>query len=239
MDAGAELNIPYYPLFRRDVDCIIALDASADSQDLWFTRAEEYALKRGLRTWPKGARWPAPLGESPDDSTKIEMKPPSRETPEESATRKLAESQETQVSEQGKKVESGEGKISQQANMESDSASLGKRARKLNACTIWIGSSAVDDGDQVSSIMEELEEKDLLKRDGIAIVYNPLIPNDAAVPNFDPMEISTFTMSMTEEETSKLLSVAESNFIEGQEKIRKLLWVIWQRKKAARLSRNI
>lgn len=28
----AELNIPYYPLLRRDVDCIIAADASADSQ---------------------------------------------------------------------------------------------------------------------------------------------------------------------------------------------------------------
>jgi hypothetical protein len=38
--AIAELNIPYYPLLRRNVDCIIALDASADSQDLWFTRAE-------------------------------------------------------------------------------------------------------------------------------------------------------------------------------------------------------
>ena len=28
----AELNIPYYPFLRRNVDCIIALDASADSQ---------------------------------------------------------------------------------------------------------------------------------------------------------------------------------------------------------------
>lgn len=28
----AELNLPYYPLLRRNVDCIIALDASADSQ---------------------------------------------------------------------------------------------------------------------------------------------------------------------------------------------------------------
>lgn len=28
----AELNIPYYPLLWRSVDCIIALDASADSQ---------------------------------------------------------------------------------------------------------------------------------------------------------------------------------------------------------------
>ena len=28
----AELNLPYYPFLRRNVDCIIALDASADSQ---------------------------------------------------------------------------------------------------------------------------------------------------------------------------------------------------------------
>jgi phospholipase A2 len=44
-DAGVELNIPYYPLLRRNVDCIIALDASADSQDLWFSRAEAYATR--------------------------------------------------------------------------------------------------------------------------------------------------------------------------------------------------
>lgn len=32
MDAGAELNIPYVPLYRRGCDVIISLDASADSQ---------------------------------------------------------------------------------------------------------------------------------------------------------------------------------------------------------------
>ncbi|QRW21418.1 phospholipase [Rhizoctonia solani] len=48
---------PILPSITPWVDCIIALDASADSQDLWFTRAEEYAARRGLQTWPK-ARWP-------------------------------------------------------------------------------------------------------------------------------------------------------------------------------------
>lgn len=32
IDAGAVCNVPYTPLFRRDCDLIIALDASADSQ---------------------------------------------------------------------------------------------------------------------------------------------------------------------------------------------------------------
>jgi len=234
MDAGAELNIPYYPLFRRDVDCIIALDASADSQDLWFTRAEEYALKRGLRTWPKGARWPVLLESDPTGSnlSEIEATPISGETPEESATRKLAESQEAAASEQEKKVEFSEGQTSQPTITQSGAASVAKPKTKLKASTIWIGSSSTV---EVSSVMDELEEQDLLKRDGIAIVYNPLIPNDSAIPDFDPTEISTWAMSMTEDETSKLLSVAEANFIEGQDKIKKLLWVIWQRKKAARL----
>jgi len=58
IDAGANLNVPYVrfltgpslerkrllkreycvqvPLMRRQIDLVIALDASADSQDLWF-----------------------------------------------------------------------------------------------------------------------------------------------------------------------------------------------------------
>lgn len=151
---------------------------------------------------------------SPDsgggNAAEIEDKPSSGETPEESATRKLAESQETQVSEQEQRVETSEGQAPQGTNTGTESASLTKRARNLKASTIWIGSSSTgDDESEISSAMDELEEQDLLKRDGIAIVYNPLIPNDNAVPDFDPMDISTFALSMTEDETSKLLSVAE------------------------------
>lgn len=45
--------MPYLPLFRRDCDILLALDASADSQDLWFSRAAEYAEKRSLHLWPR------------------------------------------------------------------------------------------------------------------------------------------------------------------------------------------
>ncbi|GAA5895812.1 hypothetical protein JCM8208_005094 [Rhodotorula glutinis] len=44
-DAGINLNLPYLPLLRRSADVIIALDASADSQDVWFSRAAELARK--------------------------------------------------------------------------------------------------------------------------------------------------------------------------------------------------
>lgn len=56
--------------------------------------------------------------------------------------------------------------------------------------------------------MDDLQEEDLLKRDGIAIVYNPLIPNDA-VPGFDPLEIGTFILRMDRDKTEKLLAVSE------------------------------
>ncbi|CEQ42334.1 SPOSA6832_04137, partial [Sporobolomyces salmonicolor] len=61
MDAGANMNLPYVPLMRRQCDIVIALDASADSQDLWFTRAAEYAKaytpsspteEGGVSRWP-------------------------------------------------------------------------------------------------------------------------------------------------------------------------------------------
>lgn len=68
-DAGVELNLPYVPLLRRSVDVIIALDSSADSHDVWFTRAAEYAktyeseagggLAATVGGAARGSRWPA------------------------------------------------------------------------------------------------------------------------------------------------------------------------------------
>ncbi|KAI5116571.1 hypothetical protein M0805_006728 [Coniferiporia weirii] len=249
MDAGAELNIPYYPLLRRNVDCIIALDASADSQDLWFTRAEQYAARLGISSWPKGARWPA-LIQSADEKSSvggaIGPSPQEPKTPSEAANRALAEAQEREASVQAQGVsEKDRGK---HADAEVTRAALsddelraftgsptehGKQlppSRVMSASTIWMGSST---GLQESSRLDDLEERDLMARDGIAIVYNPLIPNDA-VPGFDPMSVSTWSFSMEKEDSEKLSKVAEANFMEGQEKIVKLLRAIWLRKKAER-----
>ncbi|THH07987.1 hypothetical protein EW145_g3015 [Phellinidium pouzarii] len=225
MDAGAELNIPYYPLLRRDVDCIIALDASADSQDLWFTRAEEYAARRGLSTWPRGARWPA-LIQSADEKTDVKLPTSSRvsKTPSDAANRIVAEAQEKEATDQSHSIGErvglerrdadsstslrprdslpgeGEEKLFQQG-IQGYNSSL----QSMSPCTIWMGSST---GSQESSRLDDLEEQDLMARDGIAIVYNPLIPNDT-VPGFDPMSVSTWCFSMEKEETEKLLRVSE------------------------------
>ncbi|KAL5524090.1 hypothetical protein ACEPAG_8263 [Sanghuangporus baumii] len=243
MDAGVELNIPYYPLLRRNVDCIIALDASADSQDLWFARAEQYAERRGLSTWPKGAHWPALIQSSEPGEEQLVQEAGSSVTSTSDASagaanRALAEVQEMEASDQAHRV----------SDRSTDGAPIlpdGKsdteghptiKSRRMSSCTIWMGSSSgAEDGQ--STLLENIETQDLMQRDGIAIVYNPLIPNDA-VPGFDPMSVSTWSFSLEREEIEKVLKVAEANFVEGQEKIVKLLKAIWLRKKAERERRE-
>ncbi|KAL5506975.1 NDUFS7 [Sanghuangporus vaninii] len=248
MDSGVELNIPYYPLLRRNVDCIIALDASADSQDLWFARAEQYAARRGLSTWPKGARWPALIQSSESGEERLVEEADSiassvSDASAGAANRALAEAQETEASDQAQRVSDRS-----DANIPVDGAPIlpGEKSdveghptagsRRMSSCTIWMGSSSGSEDGQ-STLLENIETQDLMRRDGIAIVYNPLIPNDS-VPGFDPMSVSTWSFSLEREATEKVLRVAETNFVEGQEKIVKLLKAIWLRKKTERERRE-
>ncbi|KAK7690859.1 hypothetical protein QCA50_005961 [Cerrena zonata] len=226
MDAGAELNLPYYPLLRRDVDCIIALDASADSQDLWFTRAEQLAAKRGLRTWPKGAGWPTAV-QSTQHSGKDT--PPIRSDAD-AANLKLAETQESALAEQTAKQESTEDRDIPKASA-SNGPTHGQGV-SLNACEVWIGSSKSAEGE--SSRLDDLDEDTLRECDGIGVVYIPLGPNEKQVPGFDPSTISTWRREVTLTESQALLDVAEANFSDSAEKITRLLRAIWYRKKHER-----
>ena len=70
MDAGMSNNLPIYPLLRpgRQVDVIIAFDASADTKsDNWLKVADGYVRQRGIKGWPVGAGWP------PDDASDAEL----------------------------------------------------------------------------------------------------------------------------------------------------------------------
>ncbi|KAJ3554539.1 hypothetical protein NM688_g3054 [Phlebia brevispora] len=231
MDAGAELNIPYYPLLRRNVDCIIALDASADSQDLWFTRAEELAIRRGLRTWPKGARWPTEvrLNGNADEETNESERQRSEDPGAHTATRKLARTQETELAGQTTRQDTLDSREMPQRSEDSDSAS---RFQSLRTCEVWIGSSSADA--EGSSRLDDLDEDALLTRDGIGVVYIPLAPNELKMPGFDPFVISTWRREVSVEESQALLDVAQANFEHSKDKIVKLLRAIWLRKKHAR-----
>ncbi|KAG8721649.1 hypothetical protein FRC08_011577 [Ceratobasidium sp. 394] len=264
MDAGAELNIPYYPFLRREVDCIIALDASADSQDLWFTRAEEYAARRGLQTWPKGARWPKvlrPLAEEPSPSAQPEQEADT----ESKANQRLASTREADVVEQashqqaakapmeGTPIAKSQVSLSSgvpgeagpqpegQPGPHSGSASDDEPENdgKPSSAYVWIGSST----DSGPSRVDELDEEDLASRDGIGIVYMPLIRNEEAQRRhggdiWDPRHISTWRFELQREETDRLLTTAEMNFKDGHQKIVRVMRVMWMRRRKARLERE-
>ncbi|KAI0666447.1 FabD/lysophospholipase-like protein [Trametes maxima] len=229
MDAGAELNIPYYPFLRRNVDCIIALDASADSQDLWFTRAEELAAKRGLSTWPRGATWPARVRPGDKGAAETSRVPQYEASTPDTANLKLAQTQESALAKQTDKAGATE-----QRGMPEETKPPSRG--QLNTCEVWIGSSKTSN--EISARLDDLDEAALLQRDGIAVVYIPLMPNESRVPGFDPFSISTWRREVSEEESQRLLDVAEGNFTESEEKIVRLLRAVWQRKRMERQKRQ-
>jgi len=257
MDAGAELNIPYYPLLRRDVDCIIALDASADSQDLWFTRAEEYAARRGLQTWPRGARWPKVLRSSTQevDSASQEISDTTTNT-----NQKIANSKEADVVEQASHQQASHAPMERGGDADRKPPGIDKTGApstpldgqqpapaadgepdgdKPSSAYVWIGSST----NAGPSRIDHLDEEDLASRDGIGIVYMPLIPNEEAHRRhgghlWDPMNISTWRFELQREETEKLLTTAEMNFKDGHQKIQRVLRIMWMRKRKARLEKE-
>ncbi|CCO27046.1 hypothetical protein BN14_01079 [Rhizoctonia solani AG-1 IB] len=268
MDAGAELNIPYYPLLRRGVDCIIALDASADSQDLWFTRAEEYAARRGLQTWPKGARWPKILRPATQGSDV----PAQDQVPglDSRTNQTIASAKESDVVQQADHQRAAQAPMrnaslaKEDLHESSHNNSQGQDATgtvaagqdpvsphtatdisnesgqiKPSSAYVWIGSST----DNGSSRVDNLEEEGLASRDGIGIVYMPLIPNEEVQRRhggslWDPMVISTWRFELQREETDKLLATAEMNFKDGHQKVARVLKVMWMRKRDARLEKE-
>ena len=93
------------------------------------------------------------------------------------------------------------------SDTETDETETPPHSQPLSTCEVWIGSST--SGDEVSARLDDLDEAALLRRDGIAVVYIPLMPNDRRVPGFDPFNISTWRREVSPDESQKLLDVAE------------------------------
>jgi phospholipase A2 len=91
---------------RRQCDVVIALDASADSQDLWFSRAAEYAKQ--YTTTDKPSRWPSidikQLFPGEEESSNKKKDNKGKEAGEKVDA---AKKQETEMLEQGSKERKG------------------------------------------------------------------------------------------------------------------------------------
>ncbi|KAK4505249.1 hypothetical protein PRZ48_003212 [Zasmidium cellare] len=218
MDAGMSNNLPIYPLLRpgRDVDVVIAFDASADVKtDNWIKVVDGYVRQRGVKGWPMGAGWP-PAGESTEQV-----------------------SQDMEIAEAASVAHSPRTLNNVQAKQDGSMEELGH-------CTVWVGTTQERDEYMDDPATRRLkpdlsDDWHLMNPDaGIALIYFPFLKNDK-VPGVDPMTsdfMSTWNFVYTPEEIDKVVNLARANFEEGKEQTKKTIRAVWERKRAKRLRRE-
>ncbi|KAH8783671.1 putative cytosolic phospholipase A2 zeta [Hyaloscypha finlandica] len=233
MDAGMSNNLPIYPLLRpgRDVDILIAFDASADIKtENWLSVADGYARQRGIKGWPVGVGWPKEKDSIEKTTGQLDEAQASTAA---EADAKLEEAKADQtehlrdVEENGKKVSNSQ-----------DDDDFGD----LGYCTVWVGSTQ-----ERSSSTEDVPSKavkedwELMEPDaGIAIVYFPFLSNPK-VEGVDPVTsdyMSTWNFVYTPEDIDNVIALARANFDEGRERTRKCVRAVYERKKKKREARE-
>ncbi|KAJ1333415.1 cytosolic phospholipase A2 [Microdochium nivale] len=243
MDAGMSNNLPIYPLLRpgRDVDIVIAFDASSDVKtDNWLSVADGYARQRGVKGWPVGVGWP----KASDSPEKIEEQLEAAEARSPAdADRRLS------------KAQGGSGKAEQpettvndptaKPSPEAEQAISHPETSDLGYCTIWIGdveersseppppskalgASFANDDEAWGSIAHP--------KSGLAVVYLPFLTNPK-VDGVNPATsdyMSTWNFVYTPEQVDKVVALAQANYDEGKEQIRGCVRAIYERKKKNR-----
>jgi phospholipase A2 len=180
-----------------------------------------YAKQRGIIGWPIGVGWPR------DSSAKElgRLEKAEATTPEEAQT-KLSEAK---------------------ADPKPDEPSDPTTSKYgLGHVNIWIGTTA-----QRTSSDEPPPSKQMpltaddswqldTSDDGVMLIYCPFLPN-ARVPGLDPETtefMSTWNFEYKPEEVDATVALAEANFEEGRERIRRAVKAVWLRKRETRLARE-
>lgn len=218
MDAGMSNNLPIYPLLRpgRDVDIIIAFDASADVKgDNWIKVVDGYARQRNIKGWPMGAGWP----------------------PATNSTAETAEEMETVEAVAKSDL------VADDAQHQGEDKFL---ASDLEHCTVWVGTKRertefMDESPSHRLKSDSSDDWHLSSPDaGIALVYFPFMRNEK-VEGVDPMKsdfMSTWNFVYSPEQIDQVVRLARANFSEGEEQTRRTIRAVWERKRADRLRRE-
>lgn len=268
MDAGMSNNLPIYPLIRpgRDVDVIVAFDASADiKQENWLSVVDGYARQRGIKGWPVGAGWPK-ASESLEETEK--------------ALRESQNMTEQQIKEKMADAQSHSPSPSTESTKASDS--------DLGYCNVWVGTKeeriSEDEPPPSKRLFYDDHAKDhsdsefhlMQPEAGIAVVYFPLLPNPSApdvpptpktrplsavesmkqneIGTRDPAEplapkpstidpdvsdfLSTWNFIYTPEQIDSVMGLARANFNQGKEQTRRVVRAVYERKKSDRLRKE-
>lgn len=270
MDAGMSNNLPIYPLIRpgRDVDVIVAFDASADiKQENWLSVVDGYARQRGIKGWPVGAGWPKESSSLEETKQALHE---SQHASEQKANEKMADAQSHSLSH------------SKDSNKAADS--------DLSYCNVWVGTKEERISEKEPPPSKRLfhpeqtedhteSEFHLMQPEaGIAVVYFPLIPNPEA-PDLPPAQktrplsavesikqkqnepsakdpelplaphpnsidpevddfLSTWNFIYTPEQIDSVVGLARANFSQGKEQVRRVVRAVYERKKSDRLRKE-
>ncbi|KJZ78076.1 hypothetical protein HIM_02713 [Hirsutella minnesotensis 3608] len=237
MDAGMSNNLPIYPLLRpgRDVDVLIAFDASADIKtDNWLSVADGYARQRGVKGWPVGIGWPKP-GESVKQ-TAAELSGAQASTTRE-AEKKVQEAKADQEA-LHRKVKGTDVDASNQV-AETKFAPRDTEAGDLGYCTVWVGTTQerASEPPPTPKALTDADSWKLTESDaGIAVVYLPFLSNDK-VPDVSPGTsefLSTWNFVYTPEQIDGVVRLARANYDEGKQQIRSTIRAVYERKKQLR-----
>lgn len=239
MDAGMSNNLPIYPLLRpgRDVDVLIAFDASADIKtDNWLSVADGYARQRGIRGWPVGIGWPK--AGQPVEQTTRELAAASEAETVGEADRRVREAQASQAALRAEARRSG----GDAAKDDDDDrfAPADKEAGDLGYCTVWVGTTQERCAEQPARPSKRITEANafhLMEPDaGIAVVYLPLLANEK-VPGISPGSsefLSTWNFVYTAEQIDGVVRLARANYDEGRQRVRATVRAVYERKKQRR-----
>lgn len=250
MDAGMSNNLPIYPLLRpgRDVDILIAFDASADIQkENWLSVVDGYARQRGIKGWPVGAGWPRSWSKPKENAEALAE---AQAASSQEAATKLAEAREEDRKERAKKPQAENKKES--GGDVPESPTTGKQpdatATELGACNVWVGTKSERTSDEEPPPSKRLawDSTDdssfhlMNPEAGIAVVYFPLLPNDkVAGVNPDTSDyMSTWNFIYTPEQIDNVVRLARANFEEGKDVTKRTVRAVYERKKKLRQERE-
>ncbi|KAI6091374.1 FabD/lysophospholipase-like protein [Hypoxylon rubiginosum] len=246
MDAGMSNNLPIYPLLRpgRDVDMIVAFDASADVKtDNWLSVADGYARQRGVKGWPLGAGWP----KGTDSAQKIGQQ--LDEAQADSAADIEAKMREAQ---QNKDTSSSDQSSSKNKGPVNDPAELSEKAKHdiehpedsdLGYCTIWVGSTEERSSEPpppTRALTDDTAWRLTEPSAGITVVYMPFLANPK-VEGVNPAAsdyMSTWNFVYTPDQIDKVVALARANYDEGRDRVRRTVRAVYERKKRTREDRE-
>lgn len=219
MDAGMSNNLPIYPLLRpgRDVDIIVAFDASADiKRENWLSVVDGYARQRGVKGWPVGAGWPK------ETSDPEEIEKTLRETQnisEKQLDDKITKAQRDSPHTRHRKIETPK---TTNTNQEPSPLKqpIAPQDTDLTYCNVWVGTVQERTSGQEPPPSKRLfhpqhgdhSESDfhLMRPDaGIAVIYFPFLPNPSAPDMPASSSLSMGSGQLRSSETASATNVSD------------------------------